>query len=759
MGVSVDDKPSSPRTDSAPKADSQPKADNQPKTDAPRPDAPKSTDSKPAPTAAQVEQTRDAFDPPKAQANAVRTAAAPKIDPRIASEAGVDLSISSRTTGADGQFDVAQVAFQSDRNGESGGNHNVYVRVLDPAGKAIPPEQLGQWFDVKFQNNAGEFSASPKINDAYGVKQDAWTTSQNTGAATPGYFDVPMWGHGDHASVWLEPKQVPGNPYANFGSQQVGPFDMPGNHHVNYLVTMQARLPGAAEPKQPDMPAVPWFPPSNGGGKVGDLVESVYQSELGRASDPRGMAQWTQFANELQQGGAGEGAIRAALVGKFHQSEEYQAKFGDTQVGDLVESMYQTQLGRASDTPGKLNWMGYAEGLKQQGLGMDQIRSALVDQFQHSVEYQQEHAAGALPSQSGSPVDVSPVSSQPQPTAPVSAPSAPVAPSTSVGGKHILDANGQPQNFIAGNYTDLGRGPGGMPDPADPAMRQNVAQDLDRLKQQGVQTVRVWANPPYAFQDADVQKMADRVKIIADEAGKRGMRVTVDLIDSSGCKDVREYQPDHDFGRQLQARISTVVAQNRGAKNVDWSIGNEIGDFNNPAAFAGFYEQTAAKIRAAGGPGQKIVTELTPGAVGHPMIDPRAMDAMRRIVAASDVVGIHFYPPTGPQNYPGPDLNSLQAWNQLAKAANKPLVIGEFSVDRTQEPAKSLGVDGYVNMNREWLQTFHDMGIQQVQFWQFLKDEGGHTDPVAVDYNRHSDFTNGLLDMMRNEGWLARKPA
>ncbi|MBN2359649.1 MAG: hypothetical protein JXR83_09340, partial [Deltaproteobacteria bacterium] len=58
----------------------------------------------------------------------------------------------------------------------------------------------------------------------------------------------------------------------------------------------------------------------------GDIVESVYQSELGRASDPGGKAGWINYAQGLRDQGKTDEQIRAALVDKFHQSEEYKAK-------------------------------------------------------------------------------------------------------------------------------------------------------------------------------------------------------------------------------------------------------------------------------------------------------------------------------------------------------------------------------------------------------------------------------------------------
>jgi uncharacterized protein YvpB len=345
-----------------------------------------------------------------------------------------------------------------------------------------------------------------------------------------------------------------------------------------------------------------------------------------------------------------------------------------------------------------------------------------------------------------------PVVSEPPVTAP------PQIPPTGDG--QLRNAAGDVENFIGANYTDIGRNH--IQQPTSPAFRQEVTEDLARLKQQGVESVRVWANPPSTYGDHDVNNMAARINVIAEEARKMGMNITVDLVDSFGSKDINNYRQG-EIAQRLNERIPGVIGANAHHPNIDWSIGNEIGDPNHPIEFANWYAQTAGRIRQVAGEGQRITTELTPGAVGHPTHgwhDARA--AMQTIVDASDIVGIHFYPVGAPGQLEGPrhdgtwpqaDWDSLKVWNELASQAGKPMVIGEFSLPRDAYP---LSQEEYAHQTNQWLTELHQLGVDQVRFWQFLKDDAGHTDPAAVDF--HHPGTQQLLDSLHQNGWIGRKP-
>jgi hypothetical protein len=87
--------------------------------------------------------------------------------------------------------------------------------------------------------------------------------------------------------------------------------------------------------------------------EIGDLVEGVYQSELGRASDPGGKAMWSEKAKGLRDGGWSDGQVRDWLVSKFRGSEEYKAKHttGPGPVG-TAPAAYKSMFESFEVTPG-----------------------------------------------------------------------------------------------------------------------------------------------------------------------------------------------------------------------------------------------------------------------------------------------------------------------------------------------------------------------------------------------------------------------
>ncbi|MBN2359116.1 MAG: cellulase family glycosylhydrolase [Deltaproteobacteria bacterium] len=421
----------------------------------------------------------------------------------------------------------------------------------------------------------------------------------------------------------------------------------------------------------------------------------------------------------------------------------------DTPVGDIVESVYQSELGRPSDPGGKAHWSTYAQNMRDQGKTDEQIRGWLVDEFHKTPEYQAKHPGETPPASTAKPAAPAPATTAPTTTAPAS------------GTGQFLKPDGSVHNFIGGNYTDLGRLDNGtMPDPTTPegaaAMRAAVAADLDRLQGEQVDEVRIWAgNVPGGESVGGLENpeaMAARVKIIAEEAARRDMTVTVDLFDGNcvGGKDVNNYRAMDDTYNKV---IDTVVGKNRDADNIQWSLGNEIGDYNNPEAFANWYVEKANLIRQAGGPGTKVVTEFTPGsAINHPrgIGYDRWAACASKIINASDIVGIHFYPKHGPDSMDAGDqleYETLCAWNDLAQKAGKPFVVGEFNVSSEQGGRSEQSI-------QQWLQRFEEMGVDHVSLWQFLKNEGGHIDEESFDSLRNRSY----LDLLHRNGWLGRKP-
>jgi len=692
VNAATADRSSSPRADSTPRSE---------------PSAPPAAEAKSSKTEAgktEAEKAsgrgdRDTFEAAPATGDAGRSAPAPAdIDPRIAAEAGIDLAVEPRSEGAAGTMAVATVRYQDDQ--QSGGNHNVYARILGPDGKELPPEDVDRYFDVRYVPGPGmaETAATPKIRDPYGVAQDAWTTAASTGGPTGSYFDIPMYG-GNAVEVWVQPRDVPGNPYADYGSQRVGPFSMPGNHHVNYLVSFQA-IPGAGSAPASATPV-----------------------------DPTGG----------QAPASGPVAPAPAAGG----------------TDGMVEGLYQSLLGRPSDPGGKANWVGYGNHLLAQGKSEQEVKDALTTMFMLSDEYQARVASG----------QVAPPALEPAPAGPV-------------GDNPLLGPGGQPQHFVAGNYTDLGRAnTGQIPDPIqdEAGFRAAVSEDLDRLQQMGVDSVRIWAADfPENNLGDDPEVLARRVSLIAGEAAKRGMTVTVDLFDGNAMpKDTGAYRERE---AQLSGRISTIVGQNAQRSNILWSVGNEIGDPDNPADFAGWYEQKVGQIRDAvreggGDPSRPMISlQVTPGALGHPGYGwEGARAAMERVVAASDVISPHFYPPgavgdlpwelrhtDGSVTYPQMDWSSVQAWIDLAHQAGKPVTIGEFGIPRNTERGDPPAAD-YAAWSSAWLNELRKLGVDQVSFWQLAKNEGGHIDPASADlaWGPNADDTRALLDQLRQEGWIS----
>jgi len=332
--------------------------------------------------------------------------------------------------------------------------------------------------------------------------------------------------------------------------------------------------------------------------------------------------------------------------------------------------------------------------------------------------------------------------------------------------------------FTGANYVDTGLVPGPDGQPLDPRITDNgdptqdppipsneervradIRADLEALKADGIDTVRVFVQPPGGFSEAEgdayYEKVTRRMELVAEEASKLDMRVTIDLLnDGDGQGGMAEYLNDAHTG-QLDRLTQKVVPNLKGFDNVDWSIGNELKAPAEQSAFCDWYVDKARALREQMGPGQRVIAELTPGALDHPGFPPNkespAYQSMLRIANASDVVSIHFYPPTveplpdhvhGMDIRPALDWQSVQAWKQAAEEAPLParFEIGEFSVPRdTYLPAEvqqglAKTPEDYKAIADYWVQKLHDMGVQKVSFWQYQKSEDGFgTDPTSWD--------------------------
>ncbi len=527
------------------------------------------------------------------------------------------------------------------------------------------------------------------------------------------YFEMPMWG-GNHYKVFAEGR--PGTPYEGMASEAVADLKMPANHHVNYHIDFVRAQSAPAHPPTTNQPTLSM--PS-----VGLLdIPTTYQPPAVAPSSPIEAPTDAQPSSALAQ------------IVQHNGLRTNQ---------DLINHFYR----QGGDT-----WDGAIAAATPYGVDMKKLAAHRTDPIDLSA-----HTPPPIPS---SPIALTPT------TPPTTSPVSPNVPASRTRDGQLINAQGQVENFLGANYTDLGYN--AIQDPASPAFRNAVAEDLARLKAQGIDTVRVWAAPPNVYPDDDTGRMATRVDVIAQEAAKLGMNITVDLTDSFGDKSVHNYQ-NGDIARQLDQRIPHVIGPNAHHPNIDWSIGNELGDPNQPLAFADWYASQAQRIREHAGPDQRIISELTPGAVGHPDHGwPQAREAMQKIIDASDIVGVHFYPVGAPGQLSGPrpdgtwpaaDWDSVQSWAALAQQANKPLVIGEFSIPRDAQP---LSQDEYTHQTNAWLQELHKMGADQVRLWQFMKDEVGHFDPAAVDLidhaQGHKNDTQALLDTLHHNGWIGKKP-
>lgn len=657
------------------------------------------------------------------------------------------------------------VRYENDQ--ESGGRHHIYVKApegvdvyaLDARGEKIPFNEKYEDFDRDGQPER--------------------------------YFEMPMWG-GNHYKVFAEGR--PGTPYEGMVSDKIADLKMPANHHVNYHIdfvsaqSAQTNVPTTNAPTR-SMPSVglldiptTYQPPQTAPHAPTSNTNTNAASDLVQLAQDKGLRTNQDLINHFYREGGDtwDGAVAAATpygvdlkklaanrtapidLSAHATSPTSPQTPTAPSLEQMVQQTYRDVLQREADPSGLQHWKNIAQDLRDMGKTDPEIKQFLQEKFTQSQEYQMRFGDAPPPA----PV-------QPQPTAPTApvqpqttAPIAPSDPTSRTRDGQLLNAQGQVENFIGANYTDLGYN--AIQDPASPAFRNAVAEDLARLKSQGVETVRVWAAPPNVYPDDDTGRMATRIDVIAQEAAKVGMNITVDLTDSFGDKSVHNYQHG-DIARQLDQRIPGVIGPNAHHPNIDWSIGNEIGDPHNPLAFADWYVSQAERIREHAGPDQRIISELTPGAVGHPDHGwPQAREAMKKIVEASDIVGVHFYPVGAPGQLSGPrpdgtwpaaDWDSVQTWAALAKDANKPLVIGEFSIPRDAQPVSQ---DEYIHQTNAWLQELHNLGADQVRFWQFMKDEVGHFDPAAVDLidhtHGHKGDTQALLDSLHHNGWIGKKP-
>lgn len=288
---------------------------------------------------------------------------------------------------------------------------------------------------------------------------------------------------------------------------------------------------------------------------------------------------------------------------------------------------------------------------------------------------------------------------------------------------------------VGTNYTDIGTEGYGMPTD-EAGLREAVADDFNRLQAMGVTDVRVWAmgyldSGQGLSNDPHFARM--RLQIVLEEAARRGMNVTIDVRDLQRGGGSPDSQVTHGSAEEYQALLDSVIgpavrgaiASGANLSNMSFSIGNEPAGPADPSAFADWYVERAnllrGTLRDAGLSRPKISAELIPGSVGK----PPDVAAMRRIIAASDSVSIHFYAP-GEPDPANEEYQMLRLWQQETARARKPFVVGEFGVD--------AGVPDRDGVVMRWIAQMQADGIAGLRLWQFGKDEttAGHMDDRSL---------------------------
>ncbi len=310
----------------------------------------------------------------------------------------------------------------------------------------------------------------------------------------------------------------------------------------------------------------------------------------------------------------------------------------------------------------------------------------------------------------------------------------------------------QPHKFVAANYTDLGVNFEGQMTSSESTLRSRAGAELNRLRDAGITNVRVW---PFLHHGDNLTRMANRVAWLADEAARRDMTITVDLFDSSGNNTYANIKANES---KIDSRISGIIRPNANKRNIYWSLGNEIGGHENPLAFATFYEQKVAAMRDAGA--MHISFHPVPGSLEHRWGSNNDTEkAARRCIKVSDDVSPHFYAVGSVSNESSAnwtEFNSLQQYINIAHELCKPTIIGEFGITGNCGENYSQRTDNNV---KGWLNYFDNtLKVDQVSFWQFMKNTLGHLDDQCFASVSGSCIGNGThQDAM--SGYLNDRPA
>jgi predicted chitinase/murein DD-endopeptidase MepM/ murein hydrolase activator NlpD len=115
--------------------------------------------------------------------------------------------------------------------------------------------------------------------------------------------------------------------------------------------------------------------------QVDQVVSDTFREVLGRESDPSDY--WHGVGRQMVGEGKSLDEVRDFMRAQFKGSEEYQLNHPE----ELVAGQYRELLGREPDAGGLESHVALANGLRAQGKGVNDIRSAIAESIKSSAEY------------------------------------------------------------------------------------------------------------------------------------------------------------------------------------------------------------------------------------------------------------------------------------------------------------------------------------------------------------------------------------
>jgi len=114
---------------------------------------------------------------------------------------------------------------------------------------------------------------------------------------------------------------------------------------------------------------------------VDGVVSDTFREVLGRDSDVND--HWHGVGRQMVNEGKSLDEVRDFMRATFKASDEYQLNHPE----EMVTALYQELLGRPVDSGGLETHVAMANGLREQGKGVNEIRSAIAESIKSSQEY------------------------------------------------------------------------------------------------------------------------------------------------------------------------------------------------------------------------------------------------------------------------------------------------------------------------------------------------------------------------------------